>query len=100
MKMNGIAADLIRPRPRHTAFAVEFRAVQHAHPGAAQFLERRVPNVDVGMRKEQGMTASARRIFRSDDDFAADIADVRQEFDVAGVVARSITILYQISVHL
>ena len=49
VKMNGIAADLIRPHPRHTAFAVEFRAVQHAHPGTAQFLECRISNVNVGM---------------------------------------------------
>ena len=51
-----------------------------------------IANVDVRVRNEHRVTARAHGVFRSDDDVAAEIANVRQQGEGAGAVPRAFVV--------
>src|SRR5262249_42725567 len=95
MEVNRVTSDLICSQSSDLSLLVEFRVVQHSHSSATHLAHFHKTQIDFGARHKDHVATSAGRVFRTDDNVAAEIADVRQEFEVVFSGSRAFMVVLE-----
>ena len=95
MEVNRVSADLVDAESFDLSLIVEFRVIEHAHLRAPHVEHLDETQIDVGAGHENHVAARAGGIFRTDNHVAADVSDVRQEFELVLRVARALMVVLE-----
>src|SRR5687767_465591 len=87
MEVNRVSPDLIRSKANQVSGWVELGVIEYAHFRTAHFPYFDVPQIDIGTRCENHMSARACRVFRPYHHVPADVAHMRQKFQLAAGIA-------------
>src|SRR2546425_880634 len=95
MEMNCVTADLVGSQLPDLSLIVEFRVVQHAHPRAPHLAHFHETQIDFGAGYEDHVATRSGGIFRTDDNVAAEITDMRKEFEFVLRVSRTFMVVLE-----